>query len=505
VTDPRTPVVVGVGQAQQRPDEPSQAQEPIALLAAAARAAADDAGAGRALVERPDVIGVVQMVSWHYPDPGAALARQLKLGTVPRTLTSTTGGNSPQMLLTALAQQIQAGRCDVVLLGGAECVYTRWRARREPKAWLDWAQDDAPPCAEVLGDDRPGSSDYELAHGADVPTTVYPLFETALRARAGRDVESHQRSVSELWSTFAQVAAENPNAWSRTPWSPEEIRTVSADNRMVTFPYPKRMCANIAVDQAAAVVLCSYETARGAGIPDDRLVFPLAGADAHDHYFFTERAELSAAPAIGIASRAALAGAGCDADDVARFDLYSCFPAAVQLAMASVGLAGPAGGDPRPLTVTGGLAFAGGPANNYPMHAIARMVEACRADPGSIGLVHALGWYATKHSVGLYSTNPPSSAFVRIDPAATQAEVDRGPKRAVVGELEGEAQVEATSVVVDRAGLPVVAVLSLLTDDGGRALATCRDTDAASDMTIAAWEGRRVRSRVVDGRNELAV
>ena len=491
--DPRTPVIVGVGQAEQRSDSPADGREPIDLLADAARSADSDAHSRRSVAASADTAAVVQMVSWPYPDPGALLARRLGARDVRRTVTTTTGGNSPQMLMNALAADVRAGRCDIVLLGGAECVHTRWRARREPKQWLDWTHDDSPPCPEVLGDDRPGSSPYELAHRADAPTTIYPLFETALRARAGRGVDDHQRFVSELWSTFAAVAAANPHAWSRAAWSAEEIRSVSPDNRMVTFPYPKRMCANIDVDQAAAVLLCSHEAAVAHGVPSDQMVFPLAGADAHDHSFFTEREHLGAAPAIGVAGRAALSAAGSGIDDITRFDLYSCFPAAVELAMDALGLVGPEGGDTRPLTVTGGLGFAGGPANDYPTHAIARMIEACREDPGSVGLVHALGWYATKHSIGLYSSEPLEHGFVRVDPAETQAEADALPSRDVAGAHDGEATVEATSVVFDRSGQPTHAILALLTTEGRRALATSDDIDAARDMTQDAWEGRRVR------------
>ena len=491
--DPRTPVLVGVGQADQRVEDPTSALEPIALLADVVDTAAEDAGVGHAVIDALDTVAIVQMVSWHYPDPGALLARRLGSDGVRRTIVSTTGGNSPQMLLNVLAAEVAAGRSDVVLLGGAECVHTRWRARREPKAWLDWTVDDAPACPEVIGDDRPGSSDYELAHLANAPTTVYPLLETAIRGGMGRDVESHQRAVSELWATFAAVGAENPYAWSRLAWSPSEIRTVSPENRMITFPYTKRMCANIDVDQAAALVLCSYEAATRLGVDPSRMVFPWSGADAHDHYFVTTRDRLDAAPAIGIAARAALDACGVGIDDVARFDLYSCFPAAVELAMSALGLGGPAADDDRPLTVTGGLGFAGGPANNYPTHAIARMVEACRADPGSLGLVHALGWYATKHSVGLYGTEPPARGFVRVPPEVTQRQVDADPPRPVAGTFAGDAIVEATSVVFERDGAPAVAVLSLLTDDGRRILANTRDTDAMTSMTTEAWEGRRVR------------
>ncbi len=500
--DPRTPVVIGAGQVSERPDDPAHAREPIDLLAAAARAADTDAGASRSVLAALDTVAVVDIVSWKYPDPGALLGRRLG-GEPHATMTTTVGGNSPQLLVNELAATIARGDARAVLIGGAECVYTRWRARREPKVWLDWTQADDPPCAHVIGDPRPGTNDYEMAHTAIAPTQIYPLFETALRGELGRTVDQHQREVSELWSTFAAVSAANPHAWSRVPYSPEEIRTPSPDNRVVTFPYLKRMCANIDVDQAAAILLCSYETARDLGVPDERLVFPLAGADAHDVYFFSERDSLASSPAIAAAGRAALDAAGVGVDDLARFDLYSCFPSAVEIALRALGLRGPSDGDPRPLTVTGGLGFAGGPANDYPTHAIAAMVDACRRDPGSIGMVSALGWYVTKHSIGLYSTTPPEQSYVRADAARTQAQVDALPRRETAGAYEGPATMEATAVVFDRESAPTVAILSTLTPDGRRALANTRDAAVMQEMTEKGWEGRTVRLRTDGTVNTL--
>jgi acetyl-CoA C-acetyltransferase len=494
MVDSRTPVIVGAGQVSQRPEEPSEAREPIDLLADAARAADDDTGAPRSVLAALDTIAVVDIVSWKYPDPGALLGRRLDIE--PRTtMTTTVGGNSPQLLMNALAPSIGRGDTRAALIGGAESVYTRWRARREPKTWLDWTQADDPPCAHVLGDSRPGTNDYEMAHTALAPTHIYPLLETAIRAAKGRGVDEHQRHVGELWSTFAAVSARNPYAWSQAAYSAEDIFTPSPDNRVVTFPYLKRMCANIDVDQSAAVLVCSYEVARDLGVPDERMVFPRAGADVHDHYFFSERESLAASPGIAIAGDTALEAAGIDIDDVARFDLYSCFPSAVEIALQALGLAGPAGGDPRPLTVTGGLAFAGGPANNYPTHAIAAMADACRRDPGSFGMVSALGWYVTKHSIGVYSTTPPEDGFALVDSALTQKQVDALPRRRTAGAYEGPATVEATAVVVERDGTPSVAIVSTLTPDGQRALANTRDADAMRDMTEKAWEGRTVELR----------
>jgi acetyl-CoA C-acetyltransferase len=483
--DRRAPVIVGVGQTSQRV-APAVAKPPIDLLAEAARAADADTGARSSLLERADVVAVVAIGSWKYADPGAFVARTLRIA--PRaTAVSTVGGNSPQLLIDEFATRIGAGDCDVVLVGGAESMHTRWRARREPRVELDWDSGTDAPCPIVIGEDAPGSSDYEMAHLAVAPTMVYPLFETALRAQLGHGVDEHQRYVSEMWSRFAAVAAGNPNAWSRKAYTPEEIRTITPDNRAVCFPYPKRMCANIDVDQGAAVILCSYEAAQAAGVPDERMVFLHAASEAHDHWFVTERNSLAESPAIAATGATALAAAGVGIDDVAHFDLYSCFPAAVQIARAALGIEPT---DSRDLTVTGGLGFAGGPVNNYPTHGIAAMVDVLRSRPGAIGLTTALGWYVTKHAAAVWSTRPPAEPFRRI---VVQDEVDATPRREVGGLVETEATIEATSVAFERDGTPSVGIVTALTDDGGRVMANAHDSDTLVDMTTSPWEHRRVK------------
>lgn len=486
--DPRCPVVAGVGQVSQRVAA-EDARSPIDLLTDAARLADLDAKARSSLLDRVGVVAITAIGSWPYPDPGALLAR--KLGIAPfTTALSTVGGNSPQLLVNEMAARIQRNELDVALIGGAESMHTRWRARKEPRVELTWEHGDDAPCEWVIGDGRPGASEYEAAHSALAPTMVYPLFETALRHAAGRTIDEHQRHVSELWSRFAAVAAANPNAWSRTAYLPEEIRSVSPDNRMVCFPYPKRMCANIDVDQAAALILCSYEAARAAGIADDRIVFLHAAAETHDHYFFSERDTLTDSPAIEIAVSDAIEVAGIALDDITHFDLYSCFPAAVQVATRSLHLADD---DPRPLTVTGGLGFAGGPVNNYPAHAIARMVDVLRDDPDGFGCTTALGWYISKHAAAIWSATPPEHGFRRADKVAGQARVDALPRREPAGLLDEEVTIEATSVAFERDGTPSLGIVSALTSDGRRALANTRDPDLLQAFTSEAQEGTTIR------------
>lgn len=471
--DPRTPVIVGVGQTLRRPETLEGVPEPAEMMIDALRLAADDAVPGARLLEAADSIRVVELLSWRYANPGALLAE--RLGASPReTMRTATGGNSPQALLNRTAEDIQRGDLDVALIAGAEAMYSRLLARKT-KDWLEWTTQPAETPEPVLvGDDRPGTNEGEMARSVAIPTQIYPVFENALRAKAGRSIDDHQIAVSELWSRFAAVAAKNPNAWSPEKRSPEEIRTVTPDNRMIGFPYPKLMNSNLQVDQAAAVIVCSVDAARRLGVPDDRWVFPHSGADGHDHWWVSERDDLASSPAIRACGREALGLAGIGIDDVAHVDLYSCFPSAVQVSAAELGLA-----LDRQLTVTGGLCFAGGPGNNYVTHSIAAMTDAVRADPRSFGLVTAVGWYLTKHGIGVYSTTPPASGFRAVKP---QDEIDSSPRREQAVEHKGPATVESYTVMYERDGSPALGIVACLLDDGRRTWGNTRDNDLLQEM-----------------------
>lgn len=481
--DPRLPVVVGVGQLVRKPepaDVPSLS-EPVDMMAEAVRLAAKDSGSDGVL-KRTDSVRTVDLLSWRYANPALLLAE--RLGITPRqTMRSTVGGNTPQALVNDTAAAIQRGELDVAVIAGAEAVYTRLLARKT-KDWLQWTQQpEDVPAPEVFGDDRAGTNDAEMARSIVMPTQVYPMFENALRAAAGESIDDHQRKVSEMWSRFSEVADKNPYAWSPEYRSPEEIRTVTPDNRMIGFPYPKYMNSNIQTDQAAALIVCSVQAARDAGVPEDKWVFVHSGADAHDHWWISERDDFTRSPAIGALGRAV----GGGLSDVEHLDIYSCFPSAVQIAAAELGIS-----IDRRLTVTGGLCFAGGPGNNYVTHSIASMVDVLRANPGERGLVTALGWYVTKHSLGVYATTPPASGFTHAHP---QDEVDALPRRATVTEHDGPVTIETYTVMHERDGMPVLGIVACLLADGTRAWGNVGETGLLKAMCEEEFCGRAARLR----------
>jgi acetyl-CoA C-acetyltransferase len=492
VVDPRTPVLIGVGQLSNRVDRGEAALEPVDLIVEAARRAAADSGAGDAALAGLDAVHVVAVLSHRYRDPGALVAE--RVGATPRdTSLSGMGGNSPQSLVNLTCLGIQAGRADLVLIGGAEAWRTRMAARANG-AELGWTvQGDDVPAARPSTADVAMSAPGEQARGVLMPVQVYPIFEQAHRIAQGRSVADHSVVISELWSRFSAVAATNPHAWIQRRFTAEEIRTPSPDNRMVGFPYTKLMNSNNAVEQGAAVLLCSAERAEALGVPRDRWVFPHTGTDAHDHYFVSERDSLGGSPAMRIAGSRALSLAGIGVDDLAHVDLYSCFPSAVEIAAAELGL-----GLERPLTVTGGLSFAGGPWNNYVTHSIAAMAERLRAEPGAMGLVTANGGFITKHAFGIYSTEPPATPFQHED---VQAEVDALPRRVLDEAPDGPVDIESWTVLHGKEG-PEHGYLVGLTAEGHRAWGATSDAGQVQAMLTEELAGRKAELRP-DGAFDL--
>jgi acetyl-CoA C-acetyltransferase len=190
-------------------------------------------------------------------------------------------------------------------------------------------------------------------------------------------------------------------------------------------------------------------------------------------------------------------------DDVALIDLYSCFPSAVELGADALGLATD---DARGLTVTGGLPYFGGPGNNYTTHSVATLTDLLRegASGGSgtatptLGLATGLGWFITKHALGLYGTEPPPGGFRRGDTSDDQAAIDASAQDVVL-ELEPAAATPATvlaaTVVRDHegaaTGAPVIARLL----DGRHVAAAPADADvlsAMSDADVAGMVGTQV-------------
>ena len=473
----KVPVLVGVAQLEQRISDPAQGKEPLVLMIDAVNQAAQDAGS-RALLQAATSVRVIRGL-WPYGNPAKGVAENIGLGSVETGLTPF-GGNFVQTVLNRSALDIQAGAHEVIVITGAECGNSQAKAR---KAGVELKLSEVPGEASLfIGENRSMSHEFERERGVRQPVQIFPMLENALRHHHGLSIEAHLERISQLWESFNQVAVDNPHAWIREPLTAEAIRTASASNRPISFPYPKLMNSNSSVDQGAALIVCSLEAARRFGVAEDKIVYPHAGTDAQDTHLVSHRDNFYSSPAIRIAGRRVLELAGIEASDIDFQDLYSCFPVVVQVAAEEMGLR-----RDIPLTVTGGLTFAGGPLNNYVMHAIATTAEIARRNPGKKGLVTATGGFLAKHAFGVYSTEPPAQPYQHRD---VQDEVDQFPTRELDTAFTGEGTVESYTVMYGPDG-PVNAHLTVLTPEGKRTWANNADVDVMKAMTQEEFCGKQ--------------
>lgn len=402
------PVLIGVGQASRRP--PAPLTSPQELLRAAATQALQDTYAPAAVAQAVDAVLVVRTMLDSVPgapqplgrcaNPPGTLSADLGLKAAVQAY-SVVGGDQPQALVAEAAERVTSGDARAVLIAGAEATASLKQALKGVDA-PDWSRS-----VEATFEDRglgPSLiSPHELRHGWGAPVDTYPVFEHALRSRLDLSPADWRTRTARLWSRFSDVAATHRHAAFPQPRSPDFLGSESADNYRLADPYLKWDVAQDAVDQGAAVIVTSAGEAQALGVPASRWVYLHAHAAAVDAHVI-DRADLSRSRIVDATLATAFARAGTGPDAVRHWDLYSCFPSVVLLAMEALGLA-PDG--PAP-TVTGGLPFFGGPGNTYSLHAIATMVDRLRAEPDATGAVLANGGYLSKAAVGIYSARPGS-------------------------------------------------------------------------------------------------
>ena len=476
-----TPVLVGCSQylGKKGLDGPNY----LDILSVATKTAIADCEAKNDLTAHLDTISVIRFTAdtpnrdsattelWGYPNMPRSIGNVLGI-TVPHEIYTTTGGNSPQLLLNELCNRIKDGESNCAVLTGGEALDT-FVSRLKSGAEMDW-EDDPGGEPESLGSLKELGSEFEMRHGIFDPSSVYPLFANSIRKSEGKSSLQHMQDIGNLFSEFSKVAAVNEHAWFKVHRSPEEIVEVSPQNRMVGFPYTKYMNSIMRVNQSAALVVTSAKKARELGIPESKWIFMYGGASLNDVWNITDRDNLHSSPAINKCSEAVFSKSGLKVSDVSHFDLYSCFPSAVQIAKKEIGI--PVD-DKRSLTVTGGLPYYGGPGSAYVVNSIAGMMNKLREDNGSFGLLNANGWFLTKHALGLFSSKPFEGEWDQVaDTSHTQIEIDNSTSSQFIEEANGRGSIETYTVVNSREA-PTKAIIIGKLEDGKRFVANTRKGD----------------------------
>src|SRR6516225_4421099 len=465
----RIPVIVGAGEIVDRPKEIAKGLEPLALLVEALKRAEADSGAK--LLGEIDSLDIVNFLSWRYRDPEKQLAARLSVNP-KHCYYGPVGGESPIRYLHEAAQRIARGECSVAAVCGAEAQSSATKAERAGLT-LPWT-----PFAHDVPEPKRGAA-FQKPMAAKLgvfrPVSVYPFYEAATSAHWGQTPREAMAESGALWSAYSRIAAQNPNSWLRRHFTPDEITTPTADNRLIAWPYTKLMVANPTVNMGGAVLMTSLATARSVGIEERRLIHVWGGASAEEPRDYLERDQFVESHAQNAVLKAAMELAGGDGKAFDAIELYSCFPCVPKMARRTLKL----GADVQP-TVTGGLTFFGAPLNTYMTHAACAMVRKLRAG-AKLGLLYGQGGFVTKHHALVLSRQASGEALAQETSA--QGEADRN-KRAVpdfVTEVSGKGKVESFTVIYGgRNGDIEHGVVMLRTEDERRTLARVPAQDSAT-------------------------
>ena len=496
-----TPIIVGVGQKTWR--EPDTSRTPIDAITEVSALALEDCGKDN-LSQAIDAVAMVRFIADTDPGtralfprhPGRHVAQRLGISGAD-FFQGAIGGNTPQYLVNHFADKLAIGELSAVLLSGAELLATLFSALGSGGDVSGWpGETEAEPT--TIGHERDGLNATEKHYSLYEPVNTYPLFENSLRHHLGISQEAHLTNIAELCSTMSRVASNNPYAWKQKALTAQQVRTPGERNRYIGYPYTKAMNPVLAVDMAASVVMTTAGKARELGIDPSQWIYLRGGVDLNETWHITERQTLHESPAVRLAWRRLSEITGIDIDSVTDFDIYSCFPSAVQVVCNEIGLSAQ---DLRGVTVTGGMPYMGGPGNNYSLHAIAQMVSRLRGRSQGHGLVTANGLYLTKHSLGLYSTEPGESEWTTIDSTAMQQRIDEQPTVSQADNPAGPATVETFTVRFNRHG-PKTGIVVARNGRGERILAHTRsDAESLNQLLDEDPIGRSGNVMVEDGLN----
>ena len=492
----KRPVIIGIGQVVNRSNNETDIKTPLDLIETAIWEAEKDS-CTKELIQQTDTLCLVNILSRQYANPLSELESRLRIKPKHGAYTWI-GATAPQWFVNQSAEKVLSGETRLALICGGEAFHSgKIEARTKGTVFEQWNPSTKKPW--MAGDLRDPLTLLELKYGLALPIHIYPLFENALRHHKNLSIEEHREELGNFCSGFSAIAEDNPFSWFRNRKTKDEILKVTESNRMISFPYTRSMCSIMQVDQSAALFLTDEQTALELGVPKEKWIYLLGSGDASDIWHVSERMNFFSSPSAGVAADQAMDQAGVSLQEIDHLDLYSCFPAATRIVRDMIGMPET---DPRPLTVTGGMPYFGGPGNNYSLHAICKMTELLRQNKERIGLVHSLSWFITKHSVGIYSGEWKKTHMNRITPDRHKKKLNKVKSPSLIEDANGNAILETYSIVHDHEGAPLSAVIIGRMDNENRFLAKVEpDKNLLNEMMKHEFIGKRGRVRSKNGVN----
>ena len=362
-------VVIGVSAIQQKGDF-ENLDEALALMDQAVKEALSDSG-NKLVKDHIDEIRTPKGF-WRYRDPGKWIAKNNDFKNIPTTYI-TKIGVLQQNLINSACKKILSGEINGSLIVGGESRYKRTKALIEKKDYEETALNINPDFYIKAKDDL--YADIEKKELGMMAVGYYSIIESSLRARSSKSFNQHHEYIAKFYSEFSKIASKNDVGWIDNPIKPDEILNSSNINPEIAFPYNKFHCSSWNVNQAAGLIICSSKVADLLNIDKSIRVYLLASSENNFMIPTLLRPNLSKSYGMNLAAEFILNI--CKENNISEiiYDLYSCFPAAVEMFGEALKIK-----NISQSSITGGMSFAGGPLNSYVLNSTVQMIRKIRSE-----------------------------------------------------------------------------------------------------------------------------
>ena len=311
----------------------------------------------------------------------------------------------------------------------------------------------------------------------------YAIMENAYRYSKDEEISKHNIRLAKLYEKFSKIASTNKNSWSNQKYSAQDIMQTGPKNSYQAFPYNKLHCTSWNVNQASALILCSEDIADKLNIPSKKRIYPLTSSENNHMLALIQRENLVNPLGMKLAAKYIKNVLSSLNRDIDYCDLYSCFPIAVQMFCDSLEL-----NQSSPLTITGGMPFAGGPLNHYVLCSTTQLIDKLRENSNKVGLITGVSGLMTKQSYALWSGKYFEN-FSYVDVTSKAKEFDK--PLSLSNKNSGTATIVGYTILLDE-NKNKKAVIYAELNDKKRLILNSKNLEAIESMENTEWIGKKI-------------
>jgi len=468
------PVIVGISCLQQKGNF-KELDEALILMDKATKAAINDS-TNKNIVNYINEVRVPKGF-WRYRDPGKWVAESNNINSAETYVTKI--GILQQNLINSACNKIINGEINGSLILGGESRYKMIRASIENEEYVETPLDINPDNYIKAPDDL--QLDVEEKELGLMAVGYYAILESAFRAASNSEINEHNDFLASIYAHFSKLASKNNDGWIGKSLKKSEILNKSKKNPPQAFPYNKYHCTSWNVNQSAAIIICSEEVADKLSVPFEKRVYPLASSENNHMIATLQRPNLIEPIGMKLASEFILKICEKNNLKIDFYDLYSCFPIAIQMFAKSLQLK-----DINNSSITGAMPFAGGPINSFVLHSTVKLISKIRKQQKGTGIITGVSGMMTKQSYALWSKNPIID-FIHKD-FTNEANFIETP-------IELSNDVNGDGIIIGYTVLKrntTKAIIYLNTADNKRKLITSSDKTIIELMESEEWVGKKV-------------